>query len=62
MQRRLSRDEAGATAIEYGVLAAIVALAIVIGAGGIGGSLATVFEGVGKTIDTATTPAPAPAP
>jgi pilus assembly protein Flp/PilA len=62
MRRSLRSDEAGATEIEYGVLAAIVALAIVIGASAIGDSLATVFEGVGETLDGATTPGPTPTP
>lgn len=38
------RDEQGATAIEYGLLAGLIAAAIVVGAGDLGGALNTLFE------------------
>ena len=39
-------DEEGATAIEYGLLASLVALAIVVGAGALGVKLNDLFQGV----------------
>jgi pilus assembly protein Flp/PilA len=33
---RFAKDESGATAIEYGLIAALIALAIVVGAGQLG--------------------------
>jgi pilus assembly protein Flp/PilA len=38
------RDEQGATAIEYGLLAGLIAAAIVVGAGDLGGALNGLFE------------------
>ena len=34
--RKFLKDETGATAIEYGLIAALIALAIVVGAGSLG--------------------------
>jgi pilus assembly protein Flp/PilA len=45
---RLLKDESGATAIEYGLIAALIALAIMVGAGAVGSQLNTNFN----TIDT----------
>jgi pilus assembly protein Flp/PilA len=39
-------DEDGATAIEYGLLASLIALAIVAGATALGGKLDDLFQGV----------------
>ena len=36
MIRRFLRNESGATAIEYGLIVALIALAIVMGVGGLG--------------------------
>ena len=36
---RFVKDESGATAIEYGLIAALIALAIMVGAGAVGNSL-----------------------
>ena len=36
---RFVKDESGATAIEYGLIAALIALAIVVGAGALGNAL-----------------------
>ena len=41
--RHFLRDETGATAIEYGILAAIMGLGVVAGVGGIGDLLRTLF-------------------
>ncbi len=44
-------DEAGAVAIEYGLLAGLIALAIVAGAGVLGGGLNTMFDEIGTYLD-----------
>lgn len=45
--QRFMRDEEGAVAIEYGLLAVLVALGIATGAGLLGGGLSTLFTNVG---------------
>jgi pilus assembly protein Flp/PilA len=40
---RFAKDEAGATAIEYGLIAALIAIAIITAATSVGGQLARVF-------------------
>lgn len=45
-------DEEGATAIEYGLLAALIALAIVAGATALGGSINTLFTDIAGYLDT----------
>ena len=37
------RDEEGATAIEYGLIAGLVAVVIIVGASALGGGLSTMF-------------------
>jgi pilus assembly protein Flp/PilA len=41
---RFAKDESGATAIEYGLIAALIALAIIVGAGALGNALNKKFE------------------
>jgi len=41
---RFVKDESGATAIEYGLIAALIALAIVAGAGALGNALGNQFN------------------
>jgi pilus assembly protein Flp/PilA len=48
--KRFVADEAGATAIEYGLIAALISLAIIAGATLIGTNLATVFTNVGNAL------------
>lgn len=48
---RFAKDESGATAIEYGLIAALIALAIVVGAGQLGTSLNTQFTGISTCLD-----------
>ncbi len=43
---RFLRDETGATAIEYGLIAAGIAVAIIIAVGSVGSSLNTTFTSV----------------
>ena len=48
---RFIKDESGATAIEYGLIAALIAVALIAGATAIGGSLDTKFKAVSTAID-----------
>ncbi|GLS37548.1 fimbrial protein [Mesorhizobium tianshanense] len=58
---RFVKDESGATAIEYGLIAALIALAIMVGAGALGNSLNAKFDNIADTLDGAgTTPAATP--
>jgi pilus assembly protein Flp/PilA len=50
---RFMKDESGATAIEYGLIAALISVAIIGGATAIGGSLDTTFESISDDLDTA---------
>lgn len=52
---RFFKDESGATAIEYGLIAALIALAIVTAAGTLGDNLGTMFENIGTEIGGANT-------
>jgi pilus assembly protein Flp/PilA len=45
--RMVLRDETGAAAIEYGLLAALIAVALFAGAQALGGSLNTLFNTIG---------------
>jgi pilus assembly protein Flp/PilA len=51
------RDDSGATAIEYGLLAGLLSLAIVGGATTAGTKLVTIFTNVGTDLTTASTSA-----
>lgn len=44
--KRLLKDDDGATAIEYGLLAALIAVAIITAVGILGDSLQNTFEGL----------------
>ena len=48
---RFIKDESGATAIEYGLIAALIAVALIAGAQAIGGSLNKKFNAVSTAID-----------
>ena len=59
MQNLLTRfieDESGATAIEYGLIAALIAVAMIGGAGLVGGAVENKFTAVAGAIDSAPTP------
>lgn len=45
------KDESGATAIEYGLIAALIAVAIITGAGLVGTSLDTKFTDIAGKLD-----------
>ena len=47
------RDESGATAIEYGLIAALLALGIVVGAGALGNAINAEFTTIGTTLNSA---------
>ncbi|MHA6643230.1 Flp family type IVb pilin [Mesorhizobium sp. A623] len=51
--KNFCNDESGATAIEYGLIAALIALAIMFGAGALGDSIGEKFNGISKTLDAA---------
>lgn len=50
------QDESGATAIEYGLIAALVSVAAVTALTAVGGSLNTMFSSVSATLNAAVTP------
>jgi len=49
---RFIKDESGATAIEYGLIAALIALAIVAGAGSLGNKLSDQFNFISSKMKT----------
>jgi pilus assembly protein Flp/PilA len=50
---RFVKDESGATAIEYGLIAALIAVTIIAALNGVSGSLNTVFGKVETELNTA---------
>lgn len=54
----IRKSETGATAIEYGLIAALVAVAAIVGMGALGDSLEATFTSVSGTLDTAVAVAP----
>ena len=52
---RFVKDESGATAIEYGLIAALVSVAAIFALTQLGGSLTTIFGVVSDELDTAAT-------
>ncbi len=48
---RFAKDESGATAIEYGLIAALIALAIMVGAGAVGDSIGTKFNDIASALN-----------
>lgn len=51
--RLFSRDEKGVTAIEYGLIAAIISLALISGATVAGPALKEMFVDIGNKLETA---------
>ena len=51
--RNFRRDEEGATAIEYGLIAALIAVAAMTAMSSLGGSISNTFEDVGTQMDNA---------
>ena len=50
---RFAKDESGATAIEYGLIAALIAVALITVLGTMSGSLKETFTKVSDELDTA---------
>ncbi len=51
--KRFIRDEEGVTAIEYGLLAALIAVAIIVGAGAVGTNLNGLFNKIAGKLGVA---------
>ena len=51
MIARFVKDESGATAIEYGLIATLIALAIVVGATAVGTSLSNKFNTISTKLN-----------
>jgi pilus assembly protein Flp/PilA len=51
---RFMKDESGATAIEYGLIAALISVALIGGAGLLGKELNNTFEGLKTKLNTST--------
>ena len=54
---RFAQDESGATAIEYGLIAALISVGIILAASTLGGNLGTLFNNIGNELDV-TVPTP----
>jgi pilus assembly protein Flp/PilA len=50
---RFAKDESGATAIEYGLIAALIAVALITILGTLSGSLKDTFSTISDKLDTA---------
>jgi pilus assembly protein Flp/PilA len=50
---RFYKDESGATAVEYGLIATLIAVAIMIGATQLGGALNDRFSGLADSVNGA---------
>ena len=49
---RFVNDESGATAIEYGLIAALISVGIIAAATTLGNGLSNLFSGIGGKLDT----------
>jgi pilus assembly protein Flp/PilA len=54
LMNRFVKDESGATAIEYGLIAALIAVAIITALQLLGGNISARFREIATTIGTAT--------
>jgi pilus assembly protein Flp/PilA len=52
---RFLKDESGATAIEYGLIAALIAVVLITALGAVGGSLNNTFTDISGKLDGAST-------
>lgn len=55
---RFIKDESGATAIEYGLIAALVAVVLIAGASALGDSISDKFADLSTTLDGVSDSAP----
>ena len=53
---RFANDESGATAIEYGLIAALIAVGIIAAATTLGGSLSGLFNNISDKLDGTVVP------
>ena len=53
MLRKFLSDDTGATAIEYGLIASLISVAIILGAGGLGSALTDLWGGNNSAITQA---------
>lgn len=53
MIKQLIQDETGATAIEYGLIAGLVSVAIIVALTALGGSLDALFSQISGSVDSA---------
>jgi len=53
---RFAQDESGATAIEYGLIAALISVGIILAATALGTSLGTLFNGISDKLKTVVVP------
>ena len=53
--QKFIRDEQGVTAIEYGLIAALISVAIITGATTLGGALNTTFQNISTKMNSAAT-------
>lgn len=51
--KKFLKNEDGATAIEYGLIAALIGVAIIAAVTTLGGSLDSTFTGISETLDSA---------
>jgi pilus assembly protein Flp/PilA len=58
---KFKNDESGATAIEYGLIAALISVGIIVAVTALGNSLGNVFTGISGSLDGAMTAPAAPA-
>ena len=49
--KRFAKDESGATAIEYGLIASLIGVAIILGATTLGSKLNTTFNSISGSIN-----------
>lgn len=54
--KRFRKNESGATAIEYGLIAALVGIAIISGATALGSQLGTTFQNISDELSGTNTP------
>jgi pilus assembly protein Flp/PilA len=51
--QRFLKNESGATAVEYGLIAALIGVVIIAGAGALGTALNAKFTAIGSTVSSA---------
>jgi len=52
LSHRFAKDKSGTTAIEYGLIAALIGLAIVAGASALGGTIDGLFSSMATPVET----------